>query len=41
MAIPLSFVHQWIAGGIYIAVAIMWLVPDQRIERMTTAADRS
>jgi uncharacterized membrane protein len=33
VAIPLAFVSSWIAGGLYVAVAIMWLVPDQRIER--------
>ena len=32
-AIPLAFVHQWIADGIYALVALMWLVPDRRIER--------
>jgi TMEM175 potassium channel family protein len=31
-AILLAFVHQWIAGAIYVAVALMWLVPDRRIE---------
>ena len=31
-AIPLAFVNQWIADGIYAAVALMWLVPDRRIE---------
>ena len=31
-AIVLSFVNQWIADGIYIFVALMWLVPDRRIE---------
>jgi uncharacterized membrane protein len=33
-AIPLAFVHQLIADGIYVSVALMWLVPDRRIERM-------
>ncbi len=33
LAIPLAFVSAWIAGGLYVAVAVMWLVPDQRIER--------
>jgi len=33
-AIPLAFVSRWIALGIYIAVAITWLVPDKRIERI-------
>jgi uncharacterized membrane protein len=31
-AIPLAFVHEWIADGIYVVVALMWLVPDRRIE---------
>lgn len=33
LAIPASFLHVWIAIGIYIFVALMWLVPDKRIER--------
>jgi uncharacterized membrane protein len=32
-AIPLSFVEPWMAGAIYVAVALIWLVPDRRIER--------
>ena len=32
LAIPLSFVACWIALGIYVLVALMWLVPDRRIE---------
>jgi uncharacterized membrane protein len=32
-AIPLAFVNQWISDGIYASVALMWLVPDRRIER--------
>jgi uncharacterized membrane protein len=32
-AIPLAFVHQMIADAIYVSVALMWLVPDRRIER--------
>jgi uncharacterized membrane protein len=31
-AIPLSFVRPWIAIGIYVLVALLWLVPDRRIE---------
>jgi uncharacterized membrane protein len=31
-AIPLAFVHQAIADGIYVLVTLMWLVPDRRIE---------
>ncbi len=32
-AIPLAFVSPWIASGLYTFVALMWLVPDRRIER--------
>ena len=32
--IGLAFVSQWIAIAIYVAVALMWLVPDKRIERV-------
>ena len=32
VAIPSAFVHQWISEAIYIFVALMWLVPDGRIE---------
>lgn len=35
-AIALAFVNQWFSDMLYIAVALMWLVPDRRIEsRMT------
>lgn len=27
-----SFYNPWIAGALYILVALMWLVPDKRIE---------
>lgn len=33
-AIALAFVNSWWAGALYIVVAIMWLIPDQRIEKM-------
>jgi len=31
-AIPLAFVNEWIADALYAAVALIWLVPDPRIE---------
>ena len=31
---PLAFFLQWGAQAIYIVVALMWLVPDRRIERV-------
>ena len=33
-AIIAAFFEQWIAGGLYVLVALMWLVPDRRIERV-------
>ncbi len=33
-AIPLAFVNLWISSGLYVFVALMWLVPDSRIERV-------
>ncbi len=32
LAIPLAFVNQWIAAAIFIIVALIWIVPDKRIE---------
>ena len=32
-AIPLAFVNQWIADVLYVSVAVLWFVPDPRIER--------
>ncbi len=31
-AILLAFVNEWIADTLYVFVALMWLVPDRRIE---------
>jgi uncharacterized membrane protein len=36
VAIALSFFNHWIAAAIYILVALVWLVPDKRIERVLT-----
>ena len=36
-AIGLAFVNQWISDAIYVTVALMWLVPDSRIERRLEA----
>jgi uncharacterized membrane protein len=33
-AIPLAFVGSWIALAIYVTVALMWLIPDRRIETL-------
>ncbi|MEJ2375937.1 MAG: TMEM175 family protein [Pseudolabrys sp.] len=34
VAIGLSFVNHWLAAAIYILVALVWLVPDRRIEKV-------
>ena len=33
IAIPTAFVRPWIAGVFYVLVALMWFIPDRRIER--------
>lgn len=33
LGISLSFVSPWIGLAAYVAVAVMWLIPDRRIER--------
>ena len=35
-AIPLAFVHQAISDAFYVTVAVIWFVPDPRIERKVT-----
>jgi uncharacterized membrane protein len=39
-AIPLAFVEQWISDGLYIFVALIWLVPDRRIESKLEPRER-
>ena len=34
-AVALAFVHPWIALACYVAVAVMWFIPDTRFERGT------
>ena len=36
-AIPLAFVSPWISCALYVMVAVVWLVPDRRIERTLAA----
>jgi uncharacterized membrane protein len=37
VAIPLALARPLLAGGVYVAVAVMWLIPDRRIERAMTS----
>ncbi len=39
-AIPLAFVSSWISDGVFIFVALMWLVPDRRIERVLVKREK-
>jgi uncharacterized membrane protein len=34
LGIGLSFVNRWIGIGFYVSVALIWLVPDRRVERL-------
>jgi uncharacterized membrane protein len=33
VAIPASFVNPWLACALYVLVAVIWLIPDRRIEK--------
>ncbi len=39
LAIVLACVRPWAADGLYVLVALMWLVPDRRIERAVSGAE--
>jgi uncharacterized membrane protein len=32
--VPLAFVNPWIAIGLYVFVAIIWFIPDPRVEKV-------
>ena len=38
LAIPSAFLRPWIADALYVLVALIWLVPDRRIERALPSA---
>ena len=38
-AIGLAFVNQWLSDALYVVVAVMWLIPDRRIERAVAKRD--
>jgi len=37
VAVPLAFLSRWVALALYVVVALMWLVPDRRIESRFSA----
>jgi hypothetical protein len=34
-----TFLWSWVAQAIYVAVALLWLVPDRRVERALRSDD--
>src|SRR4030095_2688527 len=40
-AIPLAFWRQWISLGLYVFGALLWLIPDRRIENVLRNADHN
>jgi uncharacterized membrane protein len=38
-AIPLAFWWPWISLGLYVVGAVLWLIPDRRIENVLRNAD--
>jgi uncharacterized membrane protein len=34
IAIPAAFYRPWIAACLYVGIALLWLIPDRRIERV-------
>jgi uncharacterized membrane protein len=38
LGIGLAFAERWIGLAVYVAVALMWLIPDRRLERHLTSA---
>jgi hypothetical protein len=41
VGIAATFFRPWLAGSIYAAVALMWLIPDRRIERVLGDSESS
>jgi uncharacterized membrane protein len=40
VGIPLAFVNPWIASALYASMALVWLIPDPRIERKVVEKPR-
>jgi uncharacterized membrane protein len=37
VSIPVAFVNTWLSDALFVTVALIWLVPDRRIERLGEA----
>ena len=33
-AVPIAFYKPWLAGAMYVVVAVVWFLPDRRVERV-------
>jgi uncharacterized membrane protein len=34
VALALAFIVPWVSVGLFVAVALLWFIPDRRIERV-------
>jgi uncharacterized membrane protein len=41
VAIPIAFIKPWLSCMLYFVAAILWLIPDRRIERALTNSERA
>jgi len=41
VAIPIAFVAAWLACALFVLAAVLWFIPDRRIERTLTQAGAS
>ena len=39
-AIPLAFVDRWLAYALYVVVALIWLIPNRRLEKQLSSEGR-
>lgn len=39
LSVPFAFINSWVSCAIYVGIALLWLVPDTRIERHVTTTD--
>jgi uncharacterized membrane protein len=39
VAIPSAFWWRWLSLGLYVLVALLWLIPDRRIEKVIRGTD--
>jgi len=33
ISIPAAFIHEWISAALFVAVALLWIIPDRNIEK--------